>query len=100
VASRVGGRLFFEDDARYRGVGRWRGDGSKFRRIRRHATAGIIEVTDSYGEVTLLFVDDQGHRIRRIAPIGRVREDVYDQAGGIVFSSLGIKGPPCVTTWN
>jgi YD repeat-containing protein len=45
-------------------------------------------------------VNDEGQIVRQTDAIGRSREDVYDAAGNIVFSSIAGKGPPCVTTWN
>jgi RHS repeat-associated protein len=100
ITNRLGGRQFFGYDSQYRGIVRWRSDGGKHRLVRRDPESGLIEVTDSYGHRTLLFLDSEGHVVRRLDALGRLKEDVYDSAGNVLFSSLNVVGPPCITMWD
>jgi RHS repeat-associated protein len=100
VTNRVGGVSYFAYDGDGRAVFRWRADGSQYRSVLSDPATSRILLTNSFGHRSLFRLNEKGRVISEVDPLDRVREHIYDASGNLVFSTLNVIGPPCVTRWD
>jgi YD repeat-containing protein len=100
VTNRRGGTIFFQYDNHGRGVARWRSDGSRYRYIERDPEARRIRLVNSFGYQWVWELNEQGKPTKKTDPLHRTLEDVYDNSGNLIFSSLNVVGPPCISQWD
>jgi RHS repeat-associated protein len=97
ITNRKGGRTYFAYDREGAGIARWRNDGGRYRYFRRDATRKRVEMTNSRGDRWLSTFDERGNVTRRVDPLRRVHENVYDPNGGLMMSDMEPASVPCIS---
>jgi RHS repeat-associated protein len=97
ITNRKGGRTYFAYDSEGAGIARWRSDGGRFRYFRRDAAGGRVEMTNSRGDRWVSTLDESGNVTRRIDPLRRIHENVYDPSGGLMMSDMEPASVPCIS---
>lgn len=97
ITNRKGGRTYFAYDNEGAAVARWRSDGGRYRYFRRDTVGRRVEMTNSRGDRWISAFDEQGNVTRRVDPLRRVHETVYDPSGGILMSDMEPGAVPCLS---
>jgi RHS repeat-associated protein len=97
ITNRKGGRTYFAYDGEGAGILRWRSDGGRYRSFRRDITGGRVEMTNSRGDRWISTLDESGNITRRIDPLRRIHENIYDPSGGLMMSDMEPASVPCIS---
>ena len=97
ITNRKGGRTYFAYDSEGVGIARWRSDGGRLRYFRRDDAGGRVEMTNSCGDRWISMLDDNGNVTRRVDPLRRIHENVYDPNGGLMMSDMEPSSVPCIS---
>ena len=97
ITNRKGGRTFFNYDSQRAGIARWRSDGGRYRFFRRDAARMRVEMTNSHGDRWVSTLDEGGNVTRRVDPLRRIQENVYDPSGGLMMSDMEPGSVPCIS---
>jgi RHS repeat-associated protein len=97
ITNRKGGRTYFAYDREGAGIARWRSDGGRYRYFRRDAARGRVEMTNSRGDRWVSSLDERGNVVRRVDPLRRVHENVFDPSGGLMMSDMEPGSVPCIS---
>jgi RHS repeat-associated protein len=97
ITNRKGGQTYFAYDGEGAGIVRWRSDGGRLRYFRRDAAGGRVEMTNSRGDRWISTLDENGNVTRRVDPLRRTHENIYDPNGGLMMSDMEPSSVPCIS---
>jgi RHS repeat-associated protein len=97
ITNRKGGRTYFAYDGAGAAIARWRSDGGRFRYFRRDAASRRVEMINSRGDRWISTLDEDGNITRRIDPVRRIHENIYDPNGGLMMSDMDPASVPCIS---